>query len=128
VRRCGLKCTRLSIARLPCIATITDTGSAPISCTTQLHTASTAAMESVSVPSYGSCVCRCVATQRDAYHVKEGCVGKEGSSPVYTRMDARFKVGGHGTSDANADDRLHGNLKMQEIRPANSENVVSKRK
>ena len=26
-----------------------------------------------------------------AYHVEEGCVGEEGS-PVYARMDARFKV------------------------------------
>jgi hypothetical protein len=41
-------------------------------------------------------------------------------------MDARFKVGGRGTSDA--DDGLHGGINMQEIRPANSENVVLKRK
>ena len=61
-----------------------------------------------------------------AYHVEEGCVGEEGSSPVYARMDARFKVGGRGTSDA--DDGLHGGINMQEIRPANSENVVLKRK
>jgi len=83
-------------------------------------------MESVRVPSYGSCVCRCVATQRGAYHVEEGRVGEEGSSPVYARMDARFMVGGRGTSGA--DDGLYGDIKMQEIRPANSENVVSKRK
>ena len=57
------------------------------------------------------------------YNVEEGCVG-EGSSPVYARMDARFKVGGRGTSDA--DDGLHGGIKTQEIRPAHSEDVVSK--
>ena len=65
--------------------------------------------------------------QRESgYNVEEGCVGEEGSSPVYAHMDARFKVGGRGTSDA--DDGLHGGIKMQEIRPANSEDVVSKRK
>jgi len=48
-----------------------------------------------------------------AYHVEEGCVGEEGSSPVYARMDAKFKVGGRGTSDA--DDGLHGGIKMQEL-------------
>jgi hypothetical protein len=61
-----------------------------------------------------------------AYHVEEGCVGEERSGPVYARMDARFKVRGCVTSDA--DDGLHGGIKMQEIRPANSEDVVSKRK
>ena len=65
--------------------------------------------------------------QRESvYNVEEGCVGEEGSSPVYARTDARFKFGGRGTSDA--DDGLHGGIKMQEIRPANSEDVVSKRK
>ena len=44
-----------------------------------------------------------------AYHVKEGCAGEERSSPVYARMDARFKVSGRGTSDA--DDGLHGGIK-----------------
>ena len=61
-----------------------------------------------------------------ACHVEEGCVGEEGSSPVYACMDARFKVGRRGTSDA--DDRLHGSINMVEIRPANSEDVVLKRK
>ena len=51
---------------------------------------------------------------------------EEGSSPVYARMDAWFKVGGCGTSDA--DDGLHGGIKMQEIRPANSVDIVLKRK
>jgi hypothetical protein len=67
-----------------------------------------------------------VMKDESAYHVEEGCVGEEGSSPIYARMDARFKVGGRGSSDA--DDGLHGSIKMQEIRPANSEDVVSKRK
>ena len=66
-----------------------------------------------------------VMKDKSAYHVEEGCVGEEGSSPMYARMDARFKVGGRGSSDA--DDGLHGGIKMQEIRPANSEDVVSKR-
>jgi hypothetical protein len=41
-----------------------------------------------------------VMQRGSAYHVEEGCVGEEGSSPVYARMDARFKIGGRGTSDA----------------------------
>jgi hypothetical protein len=61
-----------------------------------------------------------------ACHVEECCVCEEGSSPVYARMDAWFKVGGCGTSDA--DDGLHGGIKMQEIRPANSVDIVLKRK
>jgi hypothetical protein len=67
-----------------------------------------------------------VMQRESAYHVEEGCVGKEESSPVYACMDARFKVGWRGTG--NADDGLHGGIKMQEIRPANSEDVVLKLK
>ena len=50
---CGLNCARLSTARLPCVAAMTWTGSCPRSCATLPHAASTAAMESVSVPSWG---------------------------------------------------------------------------
>jgi len=67
-----------------------------------------------------------VMQRESAYDVEEGCVGEEGSSPVYACMDARFKVGGRGTGGA--DDGLHGGIKKQEIRPANSEDVVWKRK
>jgi hypothetical protein len=47
------------------------------------------------------------------YNVKEGCISKEGSSPIYVCIDTRFKVGRRGMSDA--DDGLHGRIKMQDI-------------
>jgi len=62
--------------------------------------------------------------RESAYHVEAGCVSEEDGSHVYACMDAMFKVGGRGTGDT--DDRLHDGVKMQEIRPANSEDVVSK--
>jgi hypothetical protein len=53
-------------------------------------------------------------TQREsACHVEEGCVSEEGSSPVYARMDARFKVDGRGTSDA--DDGLMAVLTCKKL-------------
>jgi hypothetical protein len=47
-------------------AQLTNMGSTPILCATLLHTASTAVMESVMVPSCRSCVCIRMAIQRDA--------------------------------------------------------------
>lgn len=47
----GLNCARLSTARLPCVAAMTYAGSCPISVATLPHAASTAAIESVRVPS-----------------------------------------------------------------------------
>ena len=59
-----------------------------------------------------------------AYHVKQGCVGEEGSSPVYVAMGVGFKIGRGRCS--NTDDGLHDGVNMQEIRPANSQEVVSR--
>jgi hypothetical protein len=62
------------------------------------------------------------------YHVEEGGVGKEGGGPEYASMNVGFEDG-CGSSDA--DDGLHDDRKMREIRPANSreeETPIVKRK
>ena len=129
-RRCGLKCARLSIAAGALAMRCRDhqrrvhadfarhsgpLGSTPLR---QLRWNRSGLLPTERV---------FVGVQREsAYNVEEGCVGEEGNSPVHARMDARFKVGARGTSDA--DNWLHGDIKMQEISPANSEDVVSKHK
>ncbi len=57
---------RLEVREVIDRARLTNAGSAPISCATLLHAASTAAMESIMLPSCGSCVCMRVVIQRDA--------------------------------------------------------------
>jgi hypothetical protein len=61
-----------------------------------------------------------------AYHVKERCIGEEGGSPKYAPVHGRFEICGCGSGDA--DDRLHGGIKVQKIRPANSQEVVMARR
>ena len=63
------------------------------------------------------------------YHVEEGGVGEEGGGPEYAPMNVGFEIDGRGRGDA--DDGLHGDRKMRELRPANSqeeETQITKRK
>jgi hypothetical protein len=121
------------MARLPCVAAITNAGSAPISRATLHHAASTAAMESVRVPSwipYGTCMADSAQgwmRMELAYHVEERCVSAEGRRSEYAAVHSRFKIWGCGSG--NADDRLHDGVVGQITRPANlQEGVVTQRK
>ncbi len=68
---------------------------------------------------------------KQACHVEEGCVGEEGSNSVYAASCGAherwgFKVGGSGSSDAG--DGLRDGIEMEESRPDNSKEVVSRLK
>ncbi len=76
---CGLKCARLSTARLPWVAEMTYAGFCPMSSATLPHAASTAEMESVSVPSCpasSACEGEMYGHAR-THHIEEDSIGEE---------------------------------------------------
>jgi len=127
---------RLEVREVIDRARLTNAGSAPISRATLLHAASIAAMESVMFSSCKSCVCMRVKIQRDARWISKRATSKRAASAKEVvllcmghhaaPMSAGFKVGGRGSSDA--DDGLRDGIEMEESRPDNSKEIVSRRK